>query len=131
MHAGNQHSPEHLLDEIERRDQEIARLKARLRSRPDGPTEDRALAEDLTAREAEVLERIAQGLSTQEIADDLYLGVNSIKTHTQSLFRKLGVTSRTQAALWAVRHDGRSAGQDDDQGAAASRRPAPRSAAAD
>lgn len=58
----------------------------------------------LTEREAEVLTHIAQGKRTREIAESLYLSVNSIKTHTQHLYRKIGVTSRTEAALWGVDH---------------------------
>ncbi|HEX2578570.1 MAG TPA: response regulator transcription factor [Aquihabitans sp.] len=58
----------------------------------------------LTEREAEVLAHISQGRRTREIADALYLSVNSIKTHTQHLYRKIGVTSRTEAALWGIDH---------------------------
>lgn len=58
----------------------------------------------LTEREAEVLAHISQGRRTRQIADSLYLSVNSIKTHTQHLYRKIGVTSRTEAALWGVDH---------------------------
>lgn len=59
---------------------------------------------DLSPRELEVLERLGRGMTTRQIADDLYLGVNSVKTHTQTLYRKLGVTSRSQAAIWAKDH---------------------------
>ncbi len=58
----------------------------------------------LTEREAEVLAHISQGKRTREIAEALYLSINSIKTHTQHLYRKIGVTSRTEAALWGVDH---------------------------
>ncbi|HEU5152721.1 MAG TPA: response regulator transcription factor [Iamia sp.] len=58
----------------------------------------------LTEREAEVLALITQGLSTRHIADSLYIGVNSVKTHTQKIFRKIGVSTRTEAALWGVDH---------------------------
>jgi len=58
----------------------------------------------LTERESEVLALITQGKRTAEIAEALYLGVNSIKTHTRNLFRKIGVSSRTEAALWGVDH---------------------------
>lgn len=59
---------------------------------------------DLSPRELEVLERLGRGMTTRQIADDLYLGVNSVKTHTQTLYRKIGVTSRSQAAIWAKDH---------------------------
>lgn len=58
----------------------------------------------LTARESQVLERLARAMSTKAIADDLYLSPNSVKTHTQSVYRKIGVTSRAEAALWARDH---------------------------
>ncbi len=52
---------------------------------------------DLSARELEVLELIAKGLSNQEIASALFVSVNTIKTHVTNLFYKLEVTRRTQA----------------------------------
>jgi NarL family two-component system response regulator LiaR len=61
-------------------------------------------ATGLTERESEVLALITQGRSTRDIADALYIGVNSVKTHTQKVFRKIGVTTRTEAALWGIDH---------------------------
>jgi DNA-binding NarL/FixJ family response regulator len=58
----------------------------------------------LTAREAEIIALITQGLSNQEIAKRSYLSINSIKTYIRSAYRKMGVTSRSQAVLWGVRH---------------------------
>ncbi len=58
----------------------------------------------LTEREADVLAHITQGLTTAEIATALYLSVNSIKTYTRLLYRKIGVRSRTEAALWGIDH---------------------------
>jgi len=58
----------------------------------------------LTGREAQVLERLARAMTTKAIADDLFLSPNSVKTHTQSLYRKIGVSSRAEAALWARDH---------------------------
>ena len=43
-------------------------------------------------------------MSTKAIAEDLYLSPNSVKTHTQSLYRKIGVRTRAEAALWARDH---------------------------
>lgn len=57
----------------------------------------------LTRRECDVLALIARGLSTAEIAGELYLSVNSIKTHTRTLYGKLGITSRLQVAVWVWR----------------------------
>ena len=59
----------------------------------------------LTAREREVLEQIAAGHSNREIARSLSLAEKTIKTHVSNILMKLGVADRTQAALWAVRHE--------------------------
>lgn len=60
--------------------------------------------EELTAREAEVVALIAQGLSNREIAGRAFLSVNSIKSHIRSAYRKMGVTRRSQAVAWALHH---------------------------
>jgi two-component system, NarL family, response regulator LiaR len=52
---------------------------------------------DISKRELEVLELMAQGLSNQEIADKLFVSLNTIKTHSSNLFLKLEVSRRTQA----------------------------------
>lgn len=59
----------------------------------------------LSAREVEILERIAGGAGNQEIARGLYLSVNTIKSHIRVAYKRIGVTSRSQAVLWAVEHD--------------------------
>jgi LuxR family maltose regulon positive regulatory protein len=69
---------------------------------PGGPAGSEPLplpivVEELTAREAEVLERLAQMMSTQEIAADLFVSVNTVKTHLKSLYRKLAVNRRSTA----------------------------------
>jgi NarL family two-component system response regulator LiaR len=56
----------------------------------------------LSPREAEVLALITQGLSNQEIADRVYLSINSVKTYIRSAYRKVGVAKRTQALMWAL-----------------------------
>ena len=58
----------------------------------------------LTERELDVLKGIAQGLSNQEIARELAIGVTTVRTHVSSLFTKLNLANRTQAALYAVEH---------------------------
>jgi two-component system, NarL family, response regulator LiaR len=60
--------------------------------------------EDLTEREMEVLKLIALGKSNQEIADDLFIGIKTVKYHLTNLFGKLGVDDRTQAAIYAHRN---------------------------
>jgi len=56
----------------------------------------------LTAREAEVLALITQGLSNQEIAERSYLSINSVKTYIRTAYRKIGVTRRAQAVVWGM-----------------------------
>ncbi|WP_244931987.1 response regulator transcription factor [Nocardioides sp. W7] len=58
----------------------------------------------LTAREAEVIALITQGLSNQEIAERSYLSINSVKTYIRTAYRKMGVTRRAQAVGWGVQH---------------------------
>lgn len=58
----------------------------------------------LTAREAEVLALITQGLSNQEIAEQTYLSINSVKTYIRTGYRKIGVTRRAQAVAWGMTH---------------------------
>ena len=56
----------------------------------------------LTPREAQVLSHVAFGLSNIEIARSLEISVEAVKEHVQNLLRKLAVSDRTQAAVWAV-----------------------------
>jgi DNA-binding NarL/FixJ family response regulator len=56
---------------------------------------------ELTDREAEVLTLIAQGRSNQEISDELFIGMETVKSHVRSLLLKLGVRNRTQAVIAA------------------------------
>jgi NarL family two-component system response regulator LiaR len=59
--------------------------------------------EPLTPREIEVLQLLAQGKSNQEISSALVIALKTVKTHVGSILSKLDVSSRTQAALYAVR----------------------------
>ena len=52
---------------------------------------------DLSSREIEVLDNIAKGYSNQEIADKLFVSLNTVKTHTNNIYSKLNVKRRTQA----------------------------------
>jgi DNA-binding NarL/FixJ family response regulator len=57
----------------------------------------------LTHRESEVLQHMATGLTNKEIAVQLSISYETVKEHVQHILRKLGVSDRTQAAVWAVR----------------------------
>jgi DNA-binding NarL/FixJ family response regulator len=59
----------------------------------------------LTDREREVLALVAQGLSNQQIADALVISERTARTHVSNILSKLGVASRTQAALLAIREN--------------------------
>jgi NarL family two-component system response regulator LiaR len=59
--------------------------------------------EALTGRETEVLKLLARGWANKQIARDLHVEEKTVKAHVSGILRKLGVTSRTQAALHAVR----------------------------
>lgn len=59
---------------------------------------------ELTMREIEVLELIAQGMANKDIARVLFISEKTVKNHVTSIFRKLNVEDRTQAALYAVKN---------------------------
>jgi DNA-binding NarL/FixJ family response regulator len=70
----------------------------------DAPSGGTASDADLTAREREILELLARGLPNKRIALDLGISEKTVKAHVTSIFNSLGVTDRTQAALWAREH---------------------------
>jgi NarL family two-component system response regulator LiaR len=59
--------------------------------------------EPLTERELDVLKLVAQGLSNQEIAETLFIGERTVRTHVSNILDKLHLANRTQAALYALR----------------------------
>lgn len=75
----------------------VARLLADSVRRP------RRLGEDLTPREREVLALVAEGASNRQIAQRLMISERTARTHMSAILAKLGLVSRTQVALWAVR----------------------------
>ena len=60
--------------------------------------------EGLSDRESEILALITQGKSNAEVATITFLSPNTIKSYVRTIYRKIGVMSRTQAVLWGVRH---------------------------
>jgi len=63
----------------------------------------RAMSVDLTPRELEIIELVRQGLANKQIARRLGISERTVKAHLTSAFATIGVTDRTQAALWAER----------------------------
>ncbi|MBO8169454.1 MAG: response regulator transcription factor [Thermoanaerobacteraceae bacterium] len=59
----------------------------------------------LTAREKEVLQCVVKGLSNKEIGEQLYISEKTVKNHITNILRKLDVSDRTQAAIFAVKHN--------------------------
>jgi DNA-binding NarL/FixJ family response regulator len=87
------------------------RAFAALGARPDlarlgrlAGTDDAAAAAGLTARETEVLRRLAAGATNKAIAAELVLSVRTVDRHVSNIFVKLGVSSRTAAAAYAHEH---------------------------
>jgi len=76
---------------------------ARLMREVRAPASPDALTEPLTGRETDVLKLIARGRANKQIARELFVATSTVKTHVNNLYRKLGVSSRTQAALYAAR----------------------------
>ncbi|UOR11092.1 response regulator transcription factor [Halobacillus amylolyticus] len=68
------------------------------------PQED-GLHEQLTAREMEVLLLMTEGKTNQEISDQLFITLKTVKVHVSNILGKLGVQDRTQAVIYAFKHD--------------------------
>jgi NarL family two-component system response regulator LiaR len=85
-------------------DPEVAKRLISRFQRPATPAKPAVPHEPLTERERDVLRLLTQGKSNKEIANELYIGDRTVKSHLSAIFQKLDVTDRTQAALYAVRH---------------------------
>ena len=71
---------------------------------PAGTPQQRADALPLTPRETEVLQLLAQGLDNARIAERLVVTKRTVQNHVSTIYGKLGVATRTEAALYAIRH---------------------------
>ena len=83
-------------------DPAVARLLAQRMRNKKSPAED--LVEPLTERERDVLRLLGQGMSNKEIGTELFITERTARTYVSNILGKLGLASRTQAALWAVEH---------------------------
>ena len=90
------------LEAVHAGDVVISEVAARARSVPglDWP----GRGEGLSDREAEILALITQGKSNADVARLTFLSPNTVKSYIRTIYRKLGVASRTQAVLWGVKH---------------------------
>ncbi|HEX5086433.1 MAG TPA: response regulator transcription factor [Nocardioides sp.] len=77
-----------------------AQVLERVRS---GPPKDKAL-EGLTDQELKILELIGEGLTNRQIGERMYLAEKTVKNYVSSMLAKLGLASRTQAAIFATKH---------------------------
>jgi DNA-binding NarL/FixJ family response regulator len=78
---------------------ELSRVAGAMSKNPAPSKEDIPL----TNRETQVLRHVALGLSNKEIGRSLSISIETVKEHVQNILRKIAVTDRTQAAVWAVR----------------------------
>jgi two-component system, NarL family, response regulator DevR len=77
-----------------------ARVLERVRN---GPPRNEEM-DGLTSQERKILDHIAEGLTNREIAQRMFLAEKTVKNYVSSLLAKLGLTSRTQAAIYATKH---------------------------
>jgi len=68
------------------------------------PAREPPLADQLSEREKQVLRLVAAGLANKQIARRLGIAESTVKVHTGNIFRRIGVTDRTSAAIWAKEH---------------------------
>jgi len=73
--------------------------------------------ESLTDREREVLELVATGITNREVAQELFISVNTVKVHLRNVFTKLGAESRTEATMIAVREGWVQVGEGEEEAA--------------
>src|ERR1700744_5414857 len=90
------------LEAVHAGEEVISEVGTRARSAPglDWP----GRGEGLSEREAEILALITQGMSNADVARLTYLSPNTVKSYIRTIYRKLSVSSRTQAVLWGVKH---------------------------
>jgi two-component system, NarL family, response regulator LiaR len=84
--------------------EEVGRLERRLHRRRSQDATEKARANRLSARETEILQLMADGLAPTEIASRLSISQHTLRTHVQNILTKLGVHSKVEAIVVAIRH---------------------------
>lgn len=84
----------------------VTTLESLVAAEPGPLRDDRPVAvpggPSLSGREREVLDLVSQGLSNQEIAETLYVSINTVKTYIRTAYAKIGVATRSQAVAWTL-----------------------------
>jgi two-component system response regulator DegU len=106
VHEGESFIPSDLMAKVFR---EFQRISAYARRAPmavarSGAEETGVERERLTARELEILQQIVNGQTNKEIASTLFISEKTVKNHVTNILRKLDLSDRTQAAVYALRH---------------------------
>ncbi|MCD4536139.1 LuxR C-terminal-related transcriptional regulator [Nocardioides sp. cx-169] len=81
-----------------------AALRASMVTRAARAVASPRISDGLSGRELDILKSVAAGKSNHEIAADLFLGLNTVKTYIRAAYKKIGVTTRPHAILWALGH---------------------------
>ena len=103
VHEGESFIPSDLMVRVFREFQRMS--AARKEVSEEHPTRSESQEDRLTARELEVLHHIVLGQTNKEIAASLYISEKTVKNHVTNILRKLGLSDRTQAAVYALRHN--------------------------
>jgi len=80
------------------------RIMAELANEKKSLREESAVIDQLTARVLEILREISNGATNKEIAEHLFISVNTVKNHVHEILEKLKVKNRREAGLLAIRH---------------------------
>ena len=83
---------------------QVLRTAAPPRASGSSTDADLRLPAGLNEQEFRTIELVGAGLTNEEIAKELYVSINTVKTYIRHAYRKMGVTDRSGAVLWAARH---------------------------
>lgn len=97
-------NPDELKEAIERVINGEKVFPAKIEKKAKNETATSRVIEELSNREQEVLELLAQGMSNRDIAEELYISEKTVKNHVSSILRKLSVNDRTQAVIVALKN---------------------------